>query len=90
MQIQQVLKSIPSITGATLYGSRAREDYRVGSDIDITLTGDAIMYSDLLRAYTELDDLMLPYSFDLSIFSRISNQLLKQNIIREGKQLCLD
>jgi len=86
-EIRRVLKSIPSIAGATLYGSRARGDYHTGSDIDIALKGDAISYNDLLKIHSKLDDLMLPYSFDISIFNRITNPLLRQNILCDGKEL---
>ncbi|MCQ2311375.1 MAG: nucleotidyltransferase domain-containing protein [Paludibacteraceae bacterium] len=86
-KIQEALRDIPAVVSATIYGSRARGDYHSGSDIDLTLSGEELTYTDLLNAYTKLDDLMLPYTFDLSIFSRITNPLLRQNILRDGKEL---
>ncbi len=67
-KIQSVLSHYPQVERAILYGSRATGTYRNGSDIDLTLYGDALTHSILSRIDTELDDLLLPYTIDLSIF----------------------
>ena len=41
--------------------------YRQGSDVDITLKGE-LSVDYLLQIEKTLDDLMLPYIFDLSIY----------------------
>ena len=38
--IQQVFHRYPGIRQAILYGSRAKGNFRPGSDIDLTLKGD--------------------------------------------------
>ena len=58
--IQSVFSNYSSVDKAVLYGSRAKGDYRTGSDIDLTLTGDDLNLSTLLRIENELDDLLLP------------------------------
>ena len=40
--IQQVLAACPAVEQALLYGSRAKGNYKRGSDIDLTLKGDAL------------------------------------------------
>lgn len=67
-----------------LYGSRAKGNYRRGSDIDLTLVGENIDMQDINRIYLELDELYLPYSFDLSIFEKIENEDLIDHINRVG------
>ncbi|MDD9972692.1 MAG: nucleotidyltransferase domain-containing protein, partial [Candidatus Poribacteria bacterium] len=57
---------------------------RNGSDIDLTLCGDALTHSVLSRIDTELDDLLLPYTIDLSIFHQIDNPDMVEQIQRIG------
>lgn len=67
-----------------LYGSRAKGNYKRGSDIDLTLKGDALGYRELLRLMDELDDLLLTYMIDLSIYCQIDNPALREHIDRVG------
>ena len=60
-------------------------NYRQGSDIDLTLLGDKLTYTQLSQIETELDELMLPYSIDLSLFHHLDNQNLVDHIRRQGK-----
>ena len=83
-RILNVLASYPAIDRAVLYGSRARGNYREGSDIDITLEGPSLTFSDLCLVYNRLDDLMLPYHFDLSIKRYITNDALLSSIDADG------
>jgi type I restriction enzyme S subunit len=83
-KIISVFDNYPDIDKAILYGSRAKGNYREGSDIDISLVGDKLNLNELLRIETELDDLLLPYSIDISIFDKIENHELIQHIKRIG------
>ncbi len=82
--IQRVLAGCPAVEQALLYGSRAKGNYRRGSDIDLSLKGDGLTYRDLLRLMDELDDLLLPYMIDLSIYHQIDNPALREHIERVG------
>lgn len=84
MAIQQVFHSYPGIRQAILYGSRAKGNFRPGSDIDLTVRGD-LTYQQLLRIETELDDLLLPYKIDLSLCELLDNPALIEHIDRVGK-----
>jgi len=83
-RIVSVLAHYPEIEKAVLYGSRAKGNYRTGSDIDLTLFGDRITHTLLTRLDNELDDLLLPYEFDLSLFSDLTHQELIDHIHRVG------
>jgi predicted nucleotidyltransferase len=73
-KICSVLASHPQIEKALLYGSRAKGNYKNGSDIDLTLVGGPDLTMKVLyRIMDEIDDLLLPYTFDLSIFNQISD-----------------
>ena len=67
-----------------LYGSRAKGNYKNGSDIDLTLIGKDINIQDINKIHLELDELYLPYSFDISIFEKLENINLIEHINRMG------
>lgn len=85
--LRSVFAKVPALRGVILYGSRARGDYRTGSDIDLTLLGDDLTERDKLRLMTSIDDLWLPYMIDLSIFHHLRNAALKASIQRDGQQI---
>ena len=82
-KIIAVFAKYPQIYKVLLYGSRAKGNYRKGSDIDLTIIGD-FKYADLAKIENEIDDLFLPYTLDISIFSDIDNQDLIEHINRVG------
>lgn len=84
-KIRKVLGSFPGIEEAIIYGSRAVGTHKLGSDIDITLKAD-LSFDEMIQLEKELDDLMLPYTFDLSIYHKLSNKNLVEHIDRVGKQ----
>ncbi|MBC8651638.1 nucleotidyltransferase domain-containing protein [Pseudomonas sp. MTM4] len=84
--IQEALRQFPKVSEAILYGSRAKRNYRPGSDIDLTLKGDGLSHQDLLDIELAIDDLLLPYKVDLSLHYQIDNSQLIDHIARVGKQ----
>lgn len=82
--IQSVLVAYPQVEKAVLYGSRAKGTYKRGSDIDLTLIGTSLDDRLLSRIDWELDDLLLPYKIDLSLFSNLRNSALVEHIQRVG------
>ena len=83
-KIQQILSDYPDVHKAILYGSRAIGNYKSGSDIDLTLEGAALTLKQLNAIANELDDLLLPYELDLSIYHQIDNPDLLEHIKRVG------
>ena len=83
-QIREVLARHGSVERATLYGSRAKGNFKPGSDIDLTLTGPNLATTDLLKIAGELDDLPLPYRVDLSLIDTIEDPNLIEHIERVG------
>ncbi|HIJ77758.1 MAG: nucleotidyltransferase domain-containing protein [Desulfobulbaceae bacterium] len=84
-RINLVLAAHSGVDEAVIYGSRAKESHRAGSDIDLTLKGSELNLQTINKISRELDDLLLPYSFDLSIYNQIENQDLLDHIKRVGK-----
>ena len=85
-RITSVLARYPQVEKALLYGSRAKGTYKTGSDIDLTLLGDEALTLEILyRIMDDLDDLLLPYSFDLSLFHDIEDPEVVEHIQRVRK-----
>src|SRR5450759_2318330 len=79
-----VFARFPEIEKAILYGSRAKGNFKTGSDIDLTLYGEALT-SDLCSTIASaLDDLLLPYTIDLSVFNELHHAELREHIERVG------
>lgn len=83
-RIHSVLAAHPRIERAILYGSRAKGNYRDGSDIDLCMVGETITLAEQLKIESELDDLLLPYKIDLSRFHALDNLALVDHIRRVG------
>lgn len=83
--IQDVFKKHPEVEKAILYGSRAKGNYRPGSDIDLTLVGEQLNLTTLQKIENELDELLLPYKIDLSLLKQIQNKDLLEHIERMGE-----
>ena len=84
-RINDVFSRHPEISKVLLYGSRAKGNYKEGSDIDLSLMGQGIDVPLLQRIAEELDDLMLPYRIDIDIYEKIRNDALREHIDRVGK-----
>ena len=84
--IQNIFKMHPKVTQVILYGSRAKGNYRPASDLDLTLKGENLNYNDLVAIDNALDDLLLPYTIDLSIYEQIENPDLIDHIKRVGQE----
>jgi predicted nucleotidyltransferase len=83
--IQDIFSRFPEVQSAVIYGSRAKDNYRNGSDIDLVLKGEKLNLSLLQKIENELDELYLPYKIDLSIYHQINNEDLLEHIERVGK-----
>lgn len=84
-KIRAVLARYPQVEQAILYGSRAKGNYKHGSDIDLTLRGGAeLTLRVLYRILDDLDELLLPYTIDLSIWNDIGDPDVLAHIRRVG------
>lgn len=79
----EVFRNPPGLEQVLLYGSRAKGTHRPVSDIDLALTGldDELAVAALADA---LDELPLPYRFDVRALDSIRLPALREAIAREG------
>ncbi|MCF8308940.1 MAG: nucleotidyltransferase domain-containing protein [Bacteroidales bacterium] len=82
--IVDILKRNKKVEKIIFFGSRAKNSYSNGSDIDIALTGKSLHTNDILNLSVDLDELDLPYKIDLVIYERIEEKSLKEHIDRVG------
>jgi len=82
-EIYSIFKKYPVIKKVVLYGSRAKGNYREGSDVDLTLFGKGLD-GVLSKINNDLDDSYLPYKFDVSIFDELSDPDFIDHIRRVG------
>jgi predicted nucleotidyltransferase len=86
--LNALFKKYSGIQSVILYGSRAKGNYRNGSDIDITLhTDDSFGFNELSRLAGDFDDSDLPYFVDVSIYNQLQDPDIKAHIQRVGKIL---
>ncbi len=86
-KITSLLAQLPKVERAIVYGSRAKGCNRRFSDIDMTLIGEDLTQQDLCRIALQIDDLLLPYEFDLSLYNKLTNEALIAHIDRVGKTI---
>lgn len=85
LKINSVFKRYPEVEEVVIYGSRAKGNYREGSDIDITLKGKKLTSNIYSKIGIEIDDLNTPYMFDISIFDKLNSPDLVNHINRVGQ-----
>ncbi len=75
--IKSTLKQWPEIEKAQIFGSRAMGNHRDNSDIDIALWGD-IDNVTAARIEGSLEELPLPWKFDVVVYNSINHVELRQ------------
>lgn len=81
--VRSVFRLHPEVKSATLFGSRAKGVHTERSDVDLVVTGDV----EPLRAESiaaELDELPLPYRFEVQPLDHIHYRPLREHIERVG------
>jgi uncharacterized protein len=82
--VRKILDQYPAVAKAVIYGSRAKGNYKPGSDIDMTLLGDALDHNTLSAITWALNDSDIPYTVDVSLFEEIDSPALREHIERVG------
>ena len=73
----------PEVHDVTLFGSRAKGTHASNSDIDLSIRGRLDeLQGEALAA--ELDELPLPYRFDVLVFNSLKSKPLREHIERVG------
>lgn len=83
-ELIEYFKSKPEIEKVVIYGSRAKGNYRNGSDIDFAICSDDEKY--FFRIAGDLDELPTPYKFDVINYKNLTDEdNIKKSIDEFGK-----
>ena len=84
--ILNVFEKTPEVEKAVLFGSRAKGNFRPGSDVDIVVFGKN-SFDKFLTLIINLDELDLLQVIDLIKYERIEDNKVIEHIKRFGKVL---
>lgn len=82
--IRGILSKYPEVEEAVLFGSRARGDNKLSSDVDLAVKGKNLSSRVIARLWDELSESDFPYFVDIVNYQTITNPALKENIDSEG------
>jgi predicted nucleotidyltransferase len=83
--LESVLSQFADIEQCVIFGSRAKGNYRNGSDVDLAIMGNNIHFETISKlSYILNEESPMPYHFDVIHFERIENTDLKEHISRVG------
>ena len=82
--LNSIFRKYHQVEKVIIYGSRAKGNFTEGSDIDLTIIGQKVDHSIIQLINNEIENLLLPYIFDISIFNNIKNKDLIEHIKRVG------
>jgi predicted nucleotidyltransferase len=81
--VRAVFRAHPEVKSATLFGSRAKGTHNDRSDVDLVVAGDVEpLCAESIAA--ELDELPLPYRFEVQPLEHIHYRPLLEHIKRVG------
>jgi uncharacterized protein len=86
-KIKQIFADEKAIEKIILFGSRAKGNFKSGSDIDLAVIGKEINFQKIIAFKTKLEELNLPMEVDLQNYSTIQSEELKQHIERVGIEI---
>ena len=88
VHIIDAIQQFPEIAEVVLFGSRAKGNYKKGSDVDLAIKGDRLTYEITARLADCLnEEKPLPYFFDVVHYEAIAEPKLKEHIDRVGVKL---
>lgn len=80
-----ILKQEPEVDEVILFGSRAKGNYKNGSDVDLAIKGSNLSHATIRNISYELnEETLMPYTFDVVNYHLIKNVNLTEHIDRMG------
>ncbi|TDB58223.1 nucleotidyltransferase family protein [Arundinibacter roseus] len=84
-EIVSILAQFPNVQTALIFGSRAKGNYRNGSDVDICLKGKSLNFNEISQISYQLnEETRMPYMFDVLDYKTIQEPALVDHIDRIG------
>lgn len=86
--LRRVFAQYPEIQTVLVFGSRAKNTFQDGSDIDLAILAPALTSQRFTQLWDQLDSLPLVFKMDIVHWNTLENEKLKLKIMQEGKPLC--
>ncbi len=83
--LESIFRNYPGVEYVLIFGSRAKGNFKEGSDIDLAVKGAQLVFTDILELKARMDFLNLPYKIDLLHYDAISDPEVREHINRVGK-----
>lgn len=83
-QMKMVFSRHNSVRQVIMFGSRAMQTHRAGSDIDLAVVSETLTRNELLDLQIQLEELGFLYEFDVKNLKKVKNPELVSHIKRVG------
>lgn len=83
-ELLKILSDNKNIEEVIIYGSRAKGNFREGSDIDLAVKG-TISADEIFSIKNTIEESSIPYLVDLIVYDEIMSEELLEHINRAGK-----
>ena len=81
-----VLNRFPEVRKAVIFGSRAKGNYKPGSDVDMAIFGEDVSFRTVARLHALLEEEgPMPYYIDIVDYTHNGHDALKAHIDRVGQ-----
>ncbi len=88
-QLDEIIKIISlfdEIESALFFGSRAVNNHKEASDVDIALKGSRVTIDITNKVHSLLKETNIPFFFDVLNYNTVNNEELKSQIDKHGIQ----
>ncbi|NBC27756.1 MAG: nucleotidyltransferase domain-containing protein [Bacteroidetes bacterium] len=82
--IRSILRSYPEIHSVHLFGSRAKGNHRLGSDVDLAIMNNGVSDKIIAKLRDQFKESTLPYRIDLVDFNQLENKEFIEHIEQFG------
>lgn len=84
--LQETFEQFPEVNEVLIFGSRAKGNYRHGSDIDLAIKGEKISPALVFKLKSVFNErLPIPYNVDVVGYEYLEHQALKDHINQRGR-----
>ena len=85
--LYEILAKYKDIQTVYIFGSRAKGNFHIGSDIDLAIMNTGLEPKTIHKFLSDCAESSLPFMVDLVDFSSLMNEALRQHIQRVGQRL---
>jgi predicted nucleotidyltransferase len=83
--LQKIFVRYPQIEEVIIFGSRAKGNYKKGSDIDLAIKGEQCSSGLALKLQSQIsEELPIPYMVDVVDYNTLQHHELREHIDRVG------